>query len=29
MRLGLGIKDIKLFNIALIGKWKWRLETEK
>jgi len=21
---GLGIKDIKLFNMVLLGKWKWR-----
>ena len=26
---GLGIQDIKVFNIALLGKWKWRLVTKK
>jgi len=26
---GLGIKDIKSFNMALLGKCKWRLGTEK
>jgi len=25
---GLGIKDIQLFNEALLKKWKWRLATE-
>ncbi|GAU43492.1 hypothetical protein TSUD_92030 [Trifolium subterraneum] len=25
---GLGIKDLKLFNIALLGKWWWRLKNE-
>jgi len=25
---GLGIKDIKLFNIVLLTKWKWRLVQE-
>ena len=24
-RGGLGIKDVKAFNIALLGKWKWHL----
>src|ERR1044072_7576368 len=26
---GLGIKDMKLFNLALLGKWRWRMLTEK
>lgn len=25
----LGIKNIKLFNIALLGKWRWRLLREE
>jgi len=25
---GLGIKNIKLFNRALLAKWKWRLDIE-
>lgn len=25
---GLGIKDIECFNVALLGKWKWRLGME-
>ncbi|KAE9589463.1 putative RNA-directed DNA polymerase [Lupinus albus] len=25
---GLGVKDIHFFNVALLGKWKWRLVTE-
>lgn len=26
---GLGIKNLKAFNLALVGKWKWRLFTKK
>jgi len=26
---GLGIKDLKRFNYALLGKWKWRLGKEE
>ncbi|PNY15474.1 ribonuclease H [Trifolium pratense] len=26
---GLGIRNLKLFNIALLGKWWWRLKNEK
>lgn len=26
---GLGIKDINAFNLALLGKWRWRFFTEK
>lgn len=26
---GLGIKDIKKFNCALLAKWKWRLASEE
>ena len=22
---GLGVRDIDLFNISLLGKWRWRL----
>lgn len=22
---GLGIKDLEKFNVALLGKWRWRL----
>ncbi|KAF1860067.1 hypothetical protein Lal_00027918, partial [Lupinus albus] len=25
---GLGVKDVRSFNLALIGKWNWRLFTE-
>jgi len=25
---GLGVKDLNLFNMALLGKWKWRLGKE-
>ena len=25
---GLGIKDIESFNVALLGKWKWRMGVE-
>ncbi|KAF1892130.1 hypothetical protein Lal_00036486 [Lupinus albus] len=26
---GLGVKDIRFFNFDLLGKWKWRLLTER
>lgn len=26
---GLGIKDLRAFNIALLGKWCWRLRVER
>jgi len=26
---GLGIKDIRKFNVALLTKWKWRLLSEE
>src|ERR1044072_1367680 len=26
---GLGLKDLGRFNIALLGKWRWRLFSEK
>lgn len=26
---GLGIKDIRLFNVALLGKWIWHLLSEE
>lgn len=26
---GLGIQNLKFFNLALLGKWKWRLLIEK
>ena len=26
---GLGVKDIRLFNYALLEKWIWRLKTDK
>lgn len=25
---GLGVKDLDLFNLSLLGKWKWRFMTE-
>lgn len=28
-RGGLGIKDLDLFNLSLLGKWRWRLLVEK
>jgi len=26
---GLGVKNLEKFNIALLGKWVWRLKSEK
>ena len=26
---GLGVKDIRMFNCALLAKWKWRLLSEE
>ncbi|GLU12193.1 hypothetical protein SLE2022_288930 [Rubroshorea leprosula] len=26
---GLGVKDLDKFNMALLGKWRWRLMVEK
>lgn len=26
---GLGIKDLKAFNLALLGKWCWRMRVDK
>lgn len=26
---GLGIKELHLFNLSLLGKWRWRLEREE
>lgn len=26
---GLGIENMELFNMSLLGKWKWRMLTEK
>jgi hypothetical protein len=28
-RGGLGIKNLKAFNLALLGKWEWRIRNEK
>ena len=25
----LGLKDMRFFNFALLGKWKWRLVNEE
>ena len=25
---GLGIKDLERFNLALLGKWRWRLSCD-
>lgn len=26
---GLGIKNVEIMNVALLGKWKWRIFTDK
>jgi len=26
---GLGIENLKIFNLALLGKWEWRIHTQK
>lgn len=26
---GLGVKDWEIFNIALLGKWRWKVLNEK
>jgi len=27
--VGLSIKDLRIFNLALLGKWNWRSRTDK